>query len=161
MSGVALRPARQTDAEEMCRVQDAAVLHAWPEVYEAEEVRAWTIAARGLDATHFRARMAVATELVAAAPGGGLAGFGEIDLESGELTLLFVDPRWTGHGVGARLLLALEDEAARAGVTELSLFASLNAVGFYERYGWRRGARSHNRIGELTIACWCMLRELG
>jgi putative acetyltransferase len=157
---VTLRAARPADATAMVRIQDAAVLARWPGHYEDDALRAWTLRARGKDETHFHARMAVARTLVAEHPEAGVVGFGEIDTENGELTLLFVDPDWTGRGLGARLLVALEEQALADGVSALSLFASKNAIGFYEKHGWRRGSAVEHTVGGHSIECLCMLRDL-
>lgn len=41
-----------------------------------------------------------------------------------------------GTGVGARLMRAIVEEAARAGVSELRLDSQTHALGFYERLGF-------------------------
>ncbi len=50
---------------------------------------------------------------------------------------LFVAPDRQGHGVGRVLLAVAEEAARRRGVQELQVPASLTAVGFYERMGFR------------------------
>jgi len=155
-----VRPAEVGDAEELRRIHDDALLTGARDHYDAATLRAWSFEGRGLDEVHLRVRMVIATMLVAEAADGSVTGFGEIDVESGELTLLFVDPPRMGQGIGGRLLEGLEQAARAAGVTELSLFAALNAVSFYERFGWRRGAAVEQRIAGRAIPCICMLRDL-
>lgn len=72
-------------------------------------------------------------------PGGGegdVAGFGHLNADTGAVEAVYVSPTYAGEGVGTRLLEALESRAAEAGVDELSLVSSLNAVGFYEHHGY-------------------------
>ncbi len=70
----------------------------------------------------------------------GLEGTGVYDF--------FVAPDRQGRGVGRSLLGFVEELARRRGVEELHLSASLTAVGFYERLGYRRtGAGNDGRFG--------------
>jgi putative acetyltransferase len=72
-------------------------------------------------------------------PGGGegdVAGFGHLNADTGALEAVYVSPTYAGEGVGTRLLDVLESRAVEAGVEDLSLVSSLNAVGFYEHHGY-------------------------
>jgi GNAT superfamily N-acetyltransferase len=52
------------------------------------------------------------------------------------------------HGIGRRLVKALEERAHAAGFTALSVASRLTAVPFYESAGYRRtGASCTNRAG--------------
>ncbi|HET7301550.1 MAG TPA: GNAT family N-acetyltransferase [Oleiagrimonas sp.] len=44
---------------------------------------------------------------------------------------------WRGHGVGAAMLDALIERARARGWTEVTLHAQVDAIGFYERFGFR------------------------
>ena len=52
---------------------------------------------------------------------------------------VFVAPEVAGHGLGRRLMTTVERSVTAAGRRRLQLWASLNAVGFYEKLGYRRG----------------------
>lgn len=72
-------------------------------------------------------------------PGGGegdVAGFGHLDLASGEVRAVYVNPTYAGEGVGTRLLEHLEDAAREHDVAALEVTSSMNAVGFYEHHGY-------------------------
>lgn len=49
---------------------------------------------------------------------------------------MYVHPDHAGGGVGSAILRELEERAEAAGLANLHLIASLNAVSFYERHGW-------------------------
>ena len=67
----------------------------------------------------------------------------------------------TGRGVGTAILEELESEANARGLDELSLVASRNAVGFYERRGWKRGEDLvHETSGGVELECVAMDRFL-
>ena len=51
-----------------------------------------------------------------------------------------------GIGVGSALIGALEKMAIKAGLTDLHLEASLNAVPFYEKRDYSKGS-----VGEITL----------
>ena len=45
-------------------------------------------------------------------------------------------PEWRGKGVGEALLMALIDQARTLGLGQVSLNAQVDAIGFYEKYGF-------------------------
>jgi len=45
-------------------------------------------------------------------------------------------PEWRGRGVGEALLLALLEQARAQGLPEVSLHAQVDAIGFYEKFGF-------------------------
>ncbi|MDH3662630.1 MAG: GNAT family N-acetyltransferase [Alphaproteobacteria bacterium] len=51
---------------------------------------------------------------------------------------VFVSPAAAGGGTGRKLMQTVEQSVHAAGRTRLKLWASLNAVGFYERLGYRQ-----------------------
>ena len=69
---------------------------------------------------------------------GEKAGFGGVTLTYKNINALFVKPEYMSQGVGSDLLELLEDEARDEGLDGLSVFASINAVGFYENSGYRK-----------------------
>jgi len=66
---------------------------------------------------------------------GKLAGYAILDKERSEVDAVFVDSKFAGRGIGKALLRALEQLAAQP--SALHLYASLNAVPFYEAAGYR------------------------
>ncbi len=66
---------------------------------------------------------------------GGIVGFVEID--GSELSKLFIAGTHSGKGIGARLLDVALDAIAAGGAARVHLEATLSAVAFYERHGFR------------------------
>ncbi len=62
---------------------------------------------------------------------------GVVCLDRSTLQALFVAPDRQGHGIGRALMRVAEASARRRGVAALEVPASLTAVGFYERVGFR------------------------
>lgn len=67
--------------------------------------------------------------------GEQLVGTGAV--ADGYVKTLFVDPSLQGNGIGALLMVALEDFARRQGVEHLHVESSLTAEKFYLRIGYR------------------------
>lgn len=55
----------------------------------------------------------------------------------GEITAVYIHPSVARNGVGSRIYSELEVQAVRDNVTSLGLWASLNAVPFYEEQGYK------------------------
>jgi N-acetylglutamate synthase-like GNAT family acetyltransferase len=68
---------------------------------------------------------------------------------SAEVRLCYVHPNFTHRGVGSSLLSAVEAQARRCGVEELTLTSSLTARAFYERCGYAPAGPSTNAFGVL------------
>ena len=65
----------------------------------------------------------------------------------------FVLGKYHGQGIGRRLMERFESEAMRRGSYEIRVRASLYAVPFYHRLGYKRttGVRNFRRIGGIKI----------
>lgn len=77
--------------------------------------------------------------------GGGTA-LGFAAQKGEEIRAVYVHPDKGGRGIGRRLLQAAEQAARAEGVRVVHLDASLNAVPFYERMGYRGGPMSLHRL---------------
>ena len=75
-------------------------------------------------------------EMVMAEAGGEAAGFGHA--VPGEVVACFVDPAYARRGVGRALFEATMEMARKDWSGPVRLEATLNAVAFYERLGFRR-----------------------
>lgn len=78
--------------------------------------------------------------------------------DSGELALLYVDPRALGLGVGRALLEAAEDAARHWGVTTIAVDSTLTAQPFYRQMGYREAAVSNRAI--CGVVCHPMEKRL-
>jgi GNAT superfamily N-acetyltransferase len=55
---------------------------------------------------------------------------------------VMVDPRFQRHGVGTRIIGALEGVVASSGIGAVALVAAPDVIPFYERIGYRRSGNS-------------------
>jgi GNAT superfamily N-acetyltransferase len=84
---------------------------------------------------------------------GEIVGFGALR-DGNYLTHLFVSKSMQGQGVGRRLLSALLNTTE---AKELSLRSSVNAVGFYESYGFETTGRESDFNG-IRFVPMCLKR---
>jgi ribosomal protein S18 acetylase RimI-like enzyme len=99
---------------------------------------------------------------IIAEEGGQALGYAILDLDTGEVDAVFVDPARQGSGIGQALLRTLEAMARERGLATMFLSASLNAVAFYERAGFRalRERMCSHRSG-IAIRSVLMEKRLG
>ena len=69
---------------------------------------------------------------------GEIVGWGSIYLNENVLAATFVDPDYTGQGIGRTIVEELETIARQEDVEKLIVPASINAVGFYETLGYKK-----------------------
>src|SRR5690242_14618155 len=101
-----------------------------------------------------------AGRLYVAEEGDEVRGFGAMGPAGGEVWLLYVSPAHVRHGVGTLLIQAMEQVARDAGLRTLHLRASLNAVPFYERVGFRKQREVIQSFGGTAFRCVLMEKEL-
>ncbi len=71
---------------------------------------------------------------------------GTVGLEGDEVCALYVDPAAHGRRIGERLLRRIEEFAWSHHIHFLHLSASLTAVGFYEKMGYRSKEREESEF---------------
>lgn len=130
--GLHLRPACDSDRRALWRVHTEAVETLCQGVYAPDELNTWVSLLR----PEGYLRPDRPRTVLVAERGRRLVGFGQLDCRAGELEALYVVPDEVGHGVGSRLLAALESVAWGDGTPLLGLDASLNAEDFYRHRGY-------------------------
>ena len=149
------RPAHPAAVAAIREVHVAAIRGLAATHYDVDQIDAWG----DLAAADYSIPAEGAHVVVAEAPvegqepadaDGAVVGFGALDLESGEVRAVYVHPDHGREGVGGTLLAELERAARAAGLTELHLTASLNAVAFYEAQGWTSTAPTTHELDDGT-----------
>jgi len=130
----AVRTACERDLPAVADLHVAAIEAFGPEAYDDEAVEAWA----ATDDQPAERYDLSAGHWVVAERGGDVAAFGHLDPDGGEVVAVYVHPDHARAGIGTAVLAALEGYARGVGVDELTLTASRNAVGFYERAGYER-----------------------
>ena len=151
-----VRPAHPEDAHAILDLHVASIRAFGPDTYTDEQVEAWATVPNGAPGYPIGEP---GQYYVVAERDGDLAGFGHL-ADDGEgygtdaaVEAVYVHPDHAGHGVGSAILSHLEGYARASGHESLGLWASLNAVPFYEASGWERVAeRDHETSGAtLTV----------
>jgi GNAT superfamily N-acetyltransferase len=150
---VSVRPAAESDAAEIARVQEeawrvtptvpAVVLDGWD---AAAATRSWAAAVTSPPTPGHGVLVALDDARVV-----GFAAYGPAELADGdephpagpttELAVLLVEPRWGRRGHGSRLLAAAVDHLRADGVTRLVAWvpdADRATGAFYESANWER-----------------------
>jgi putative acetyltransferase len=152
-----VRHAREGDAQGIFEVHIRAILEVCATHYSASQLEAW--ASHRPPGTHSPAIRS--REFFVAVDNSRLIGFGQLNLDTGEIEAVYVHPQALRQGVGSLLLCTLEKTARRAGLSCLHLKSTLNAVPFYQHAGFRTVAPTTHRISpEVELACVEMEKEL-
>lgn len=143
---IKIRPATTGDRQALWQVHTSAIRQIAASHYDAVQIEAW---AGRLAAEYYTPNPEVF--FVALADDDSVIGFGELNLEASEVEAVFVAPDYGRRGIGRRLLQFLENLAVQRGLTHLVLDASLNAVTFYERMGYRQTEPTVQVYGENAV----------
>lgn len=139
---VTLRPATQSDAAELSRVQEAAWKTAYSDIFPGSF----------LDALHvpesrWAERMSAGVGVLVSTERDRIVGYSSYaaadDPGWGELRAIYVDPDFQGRGHGSRLLEATEAAIDYRGYESALLWVidrNTSARNFYEHRGWTLGA---------------------
>jgi GNAT superfamily N-acetyltransferase len=128
-----VRKARPEDVRQVHEVHTAAIRTGASGTYEPEVVEVWVDA---FNPESFPANIERMEFYVAELEDGRIGAFLAFDLNTAEIDSVYVAPWGGGLGLGSFLLAFAEETGRLAGLETLWLDASLNAVGFYQRYGW-------------------------
>ncbi|MFB6085690.1 MAG: GNAT family N-acetyltransferase [Halodesulfurarchaeum sp.] len=138
---LSIRRARPEDAEAIRDVHLASIRGLGGECYSPEQVEAW---AHDRDSADYPIEDPE-TAVFVAERGGSIVGFGWLSPEpaadfdapvDGKITAIYVHPAVARQGIGTTIYEALETRARELGLESLGLWASLNAVPFYEGHGF-------------------------
>jgi len=147
---VTVREATPADRARIRECHVAAIRARGPDAYDERQVAAW--AAKGDPAEDYPVEADGHYYVVAELPTDGEAerdvvGFGHLVPTESEIRAVYVHPDADGRGVGTAILDALEARARDLRLDDLSLSASLNAVGFYERAGYETtGSETYSTV---------------
>ena len=153
-----IRKADPTDAPAIQRFQEASIRELCSEQYDQEAIDQWT---EDLKPDHYVEAMEKDQFLVAEQDDGEILAMCVVDIVQSELNALFVAPQAAGKGLGKILVASAEGVVLNAGHDRISLKATLNAVPFYEKLGFRkRGETMHSFSEGTQLSCIAMSKTL-
>ena len=152
-----IRKATIEDAAASFAIRRDAILARCPPYYRRSILDTWT---SGVMSATFAKR--VADQFHVAVVDDHVVGTGMIDLATGKVDAVFVLPGYMRRGVGRALMVHLESLALDAGLKEICLEATLNAVLFYRALGFEgsRKAIYESSLG-VSLECVPMIKKLG
>ena len=152
-----VRKAREEDCEGVWRVHVRAIREIAGSHYTPEETEAWASPRKPeqyLESIRNK-------EFHVAEEDGMVIGFGTLNQQQGEIEAVYVSPEVVRRGVGRAILQRLEERARALGIESLKTDASLNAVPFYERAGYRSQKEMKHRLSSgVEINCVLMTKDL-
>lgn len=126
-----IRKARKDEAQVILEIRNAAISCQCIGHYSPEDIEIWA----SVEATKQFIEV-VENSFYVASVDGCLVGTGMVNLESSKVDAIFVHPSHMRTGIGRQIMLYLEKLALDAGLTQLSLESTLNAVKFYRAQGF-------------------------
>ncbi len=131
MGTVIVRAYRSEDRDAVVDVILRAIRESAIRDYSPAQIEAWSDGDRLEPWSDVRGRL-----ILVAVVQGTVVGLSDLEA-SGHLDRMYVHPEHEGQGVASALLTSLELEARRQGVTRLFTEASIAAMPFFERRGFK------------------------
>ena len=155
-SAILIRKATEGDAQAAWDIRVAAITSQCPGHYSADELRVWT----GGELTK-RFTEQVETSFHVATFDGRVVATGMLELGSGKIDAIFVDPPFFRSGIGRSMLAHLERIAFDAGLAQLSLDSTLNAAPFYRANGFvGDSVAKYDSPSGISLACVPMVKAV-
>lgn len=154
---ISFRTARLHDIPVMQEVMEQSIEERGTSHYNNDEIDALT---QSHEERFFEAVLMGGSHVVIAEDGTQIVGFGGVNMANGVLSSLFVDPRYADEGIGTELVDRIEQEAVDFGCSELVIYASDNAVPFYQNAGYNvvRDEKFQTPDGR-SVRCTFMRKE--
>jgi GNAT superfamily N-acetyltransferase len=151
-----IRKATRADAPTAWDIRRAAVMSECVSAYPLDQLEEWTGGAPSKAFTD-----AVEERFLVITVDERLAGTGMIDLTTGKIDAIFVDPAFMKRGIGAGMVAHLETLARSHGLPKLRLDSTLNAAPFYRSLGFEGDEIAQYRSPRgLTMNCIPMTKRL-
>jgi putative acetyltransferase len=129
---IELKPALIADIPRLWALRTRAVRLSCASHYSPAQIDIWSTSS----APDNYLRLIASQGALIAEEDGQLRGYAILDVQTGEIDAIFVDPDLAGNGLGKQLLLGLETLALQHAFKRVHLFSSLNAVAFYQSAGF-------------------------
>lgn len=160
MIDVRIRRADDSDAHMLAEIGARTFYDTYIDSLDADDLIAFIEPAFGVEATRAELASPSITFLVAEVE-GEIAGYAMVEIgdaprpvsgdHPAELARIYLRQEWIGHGIGAELMRASLDHAARSGcdVVWLGVWEhNHRAIGFYEKWGFRAIGHTSFRFGD-------------
>ena len=144
-----VRPATPDDVPAMESIRVAALRACATEAYDQRHLS--HLLSDGDESNGMGAILDLPFRTIVAERSGDVVGFGTVHVQDGQVHAVYVHPEVMERGVGRAILARLERDAREAGVDELTVLSTLNAVGFYEACGYDHVGRESMGPDEIPV----------
>jgi GNAT superfamily N-acetyltransferase len=149
LRGPTIRPFRPADGEALADFHRRAILATSGEFYTRTELESWAAGLRGAG----YASAVQDGEIIEVALDSGDVPIAFCGRRENSVLGLYVDPDWQRHGLGGLLLARAEAAIGGSGYGSVTIKASISAVPFYVRHGYRVvESTRHTTRGGLVLA---------
>jgi GNAT superfamily N-acetyltransferase len=153
---ITIRRAKQEDRESIWTIHTRAIKELCAGHYHRDELQSWSEVLKPI-----RYQTAISSGIFfVAVEEDHIVGFGHLSQKSGDVEAVYVSPDHSRHGIGRRLLDVLEGEGRKSGLSSLQLWATLNAVPFYQSAGYQSQELEKYLLASGRVTCVYMTKEL-
>lgn len=161
-STITLRPAQTHDAERLIDIHYASVQHISEVFYPREILNAWSPTPSPQRHQWMRDTIQSSERIVwVAQHDSEISAFAIASPADGFIHALYVDPKFSGLGIGKQLLKKIECLLLNSGIRTAQLKASKNAAAFYQSVGYEPLTDETQPLSDGSImACILMKKTL-
>jgi N-acetylglutamate synthase-like GNAT family acetyltransferase len=153
---ITIRRAEQEDRESIWTIHTRAIEELCASHYHRDELQSWSEVLKPI-----RYQAAISNDIFfVAEEDHSIVGFGHLIQKSGDVEAVYVSPDHARRGIGTRLLDVLEGEGRKSGLSSLQLWATLNAVPFYQSAGYQAQELEKYLLAFGRVTCVYMTKEL-
>ncbi len=152
------RKGTESDVLAVFQLRNAAIRHQCAGHYPADTIAQWTDGEIPPPAfSKFVSDSCYVIDL-----DGAVVASGAVDLSTGQVDAIFVDPRYLRRGIASAMMRFLEETALASGLEWLILESTLNAEGFYQASGFssERTSKYQSPRG-FAMDCIVMKKRIG
>ena len=154
-----IRKIKATDKETILSIHKQSVYGICKKCYTEKEMEAWT---NNFTPEMFDKGIKDQNNIgVVAQDLNKVVGYGFFNAVDKELKALYLLPEYIKQGVGKKILLRLEEMAKEKNINKLTLKSTINAVNFYQSFGYKKIKEDKFPINEkIFLDCVSMEKEL-
>nr|WP_320048720.1 GNAT family N-acetyltransferase [uncultured Desulfuromonas sp.] len=137
-----IRSAQLSDTQKIAATHKASIEGLCADSYDTQSIAGWVaILLPAIYESAIKDKVMIVAE-----EQGDILGLGILDVEQATIGAIYIHPKAKGTGCGRKLLLELEAIAMKNEVTELTLFSTINALGFYQHHGYVGLEKSFHKL---------------
>jgi N-acetylglutamate synthase-like GNAT family acetyltransferase len=130
-----IREARLSDTTRLQKILESSIRHSSEDYYDSKEMDALT---QSYESVYRAMILTVGFNIIVSESDDKIDAFCGFDIGNSIIESLFVSPSSMGSGTGGELLHKAESQLKSVENSGVCAFSSLNATGFYNKYGYEK-----------------------